>query len=749
MTVIYAFLAIGIIIFLHELGHFMAAKFVGVPVERFALGFDPYKLRLFSFKPGEYIELLGRFRISLGASNAAGDDSQDPGQSANGTTSPAASSPEENVQTEYLIGLVPFGGYVKMTGENPEEEEGASPDGLQNKSAGARALVFVAGVVMNIISGFFFFILAFSAGVEFPAATVGGTIQGMPAWEAGLRTGDQIVEVDGKPVKEYTEVLLGIALGERGTKVDIKVERPASKPGDSPVTLDFSVPRAWNAARGMSSIGLQQVSAAATLAGEPPNDSAAHKAGLKKGDRIVGATLGGVELPPLPSQQLMRVLLHHIQLFPAEAVDLAVARDGHPSPLKIRLEAPQDPKAPVVPRIGVAAGGGSFVKNIAGGSDAESIFKPGDRLLSIDGEPVHSMQWEQLSKHYAKDSLALKLLRAGKENEAVLSGKKLLRLLLTDEVQWTGRDLEVGALPEGNAAYKAGLRKSDRVLRIGDREVYSIDDLSAYLAENTQENHELVVSRKSEEKKLTLSAGALEEDAGITWRTFPTISMVTPNGPAAMAGITAGSKIHEINGKEIFSFADLSAGITAYAAENKDSEAAGKLKIGWIDAKGDKQEGSLAAASPAPANWGFVLKSATVVVNAGIGGSFKLGIERSIITVDQVFLTLRSLIRRDVEAKNLAGPVGIIHIFSRVAAGSLVQLLFWMGMVSMNLAVLNLLPIPILDGGHLFFLLIEKLKGSPVSTRIQFASMQVAMILFLSMALYVTWNDITRLFSGF
>ena len=94
MTVIYAFLAIGIIIFLHELGHFMAAKFVGVPVERFALGFDPYKLRLFSFKPGEYIEFLGRFRISLGASNAAGTDSQAPDQSANGTASPAASSPE-------------------------------------------------------------------------------------------------------------------------------------------------------------------------------------------------------------------------------------------------------------------------------------------------------------------------------------------------------------------------------------------------------------------------------------------------------------------------------------------------------------------------------------------------------------------------------------------------------------------------------------------------------------------------------
>ena len=166
MTVIYAFLAIGIIIFLHELGHFMAAKFVGVPVERFALGFDPYKLRLVSYKPGEYIEILGRLRIPLGGSKAAETGSDDLGPASNGKKPPAESTgtgkkeaEAEIVQTEYLIGLVPFGGYVKMTGENPEEEKDC-PDGLQNKSAGARALVFVAGVVMNIISGVFFFILA-------------------------------------------------------------------------------------------------------------------------------------------------------------------------------------------------------------------------------------------------------------------------------------------------------------------------------------------------------------------------------------------------------------------------------------------------------------------------------------------------------------------------------------------------------------------------------------------------------------
>ena len=630
MTVIYAFLAIRIIIFLHELGHFMAAKLVGVPVERFALGFDPYKARLISFKPGQFIEFFfGLIRIPIGDSKTADAD-------------------EDSDQTEYLIGLVPFGGYVKMTGENPDDEEDSCPDGLQNKSAGARALVFVAGVVMNIISGFFFFIIAFSAGVEFPAPIIGGTIQGMPAWEAGLRAGDKILYVDGKPVTEYTEVLLGIALGERGMTVDLVVERAGEK-----------------------------------------------------------------------------------------------------EPLEFSIEPIEEPEAPSVPRIGVAAGGGTYVKNIAGHSSAVAVFKVDDRLLSIDGERVHSMQWEQFAKHYGKDTLVLKILRQGKEVEAGISGSGLLSLLLNSEVQWAGRDLRVGVLKDSSPLHKAGLRKGDQVIRIGDQAVYALDDLWDYLADSDQANRGLIVSRKGKEVKVAPPEGDIRSEEGITWQTFPTISMVTPNGPADKTGVTAGSKILQVNGKEIFSFSDLSSSIMAQAERQQDPQATKGLESNWIDPEGNTHKGTVTASSPAPANKGFILKSATVEIQAGILESFEFGIERSIITVEQVFLTLRSLIRRDVEAKNLAGPVGIIHIFSRVAEGSLVQLLFWMGMVSMNLAVLNLLPIPILDGGHLFFLLLEKMKGSPVSTKIQFASMQVALVLFLSLALYVTWNDISRLIFGF
>ena len=139
-----------------------------------------------------------------------------------------------------------------------------------------------------------FFIIAFAFGVEFVAPIVGQTAQGMPAWKAGLQAGDRIIEIDGERVSDYTEVMLGIALGERETTVKLKVERPAKEAGKPPEIIDFSLPRKWDSARGMSAIGLTPP-IDSHLAEEPPEGSVAQKAGLKKGDRVIGATLRGVE----------------------------------------------------------------------------------------------------------------------------------------------------------------------------------------------------------------------------------------------------------------------------------------------------------------------------------------------------------------------------------------------------------------------------------------------------------------------
>src|SRR5206468_5214504 len=137
LYILYALVVISIIIFIHEAGHFLAAKRVGVRVERFSIGFDPpirgRNLRVFSFRKGE---------------------------------------------TEYVLGMIPFGGYVKLAGgEVPSDsEKKPAKDELLAKGVGARSLVFAAGSAMNILSAFFFFMVAFTLGVSFAEPPIGQAI---------------------------------------------------------------------------------------------------------------------------------------------------------------------------------------------------------------------------------------------------------------------------------------------------------------------------------------------------------------------------------------------------------------------------------------------------------------------------------------------------------------------------------------------------------------------------------------------
>ena len=124
LNVFLSILGIGFLIFVHELGHFLAAKKVGIRVETFALGFQPtifgWKARLLAIQRGE---------------------------------------------TEYVIGLLPFGGYVKMAGEELDDPRTGSSDEYASKNPSQRAFVLVAGAAMNLLFGFLLYMAAFSMGV--------------------------------------------------------------------------------------------------------------------------------------------------------------------------------------------------------------------------------------------------------------------------------------------------------------------------------------------------------------------------------------------------------------------------------------------------------------------------------------------------------------------------------------------------------------------------------------------------------
>ena len=184
-TLISFAIVLGLLIFVHEFGHFIWAKFFGVKVLKFSLGFGP---KLISRQYGE---------------------------------------------TEYLISAFPLGGYVKMFGENPSEiaEERLSPGELKRSFATRpvwqRFIIVAGGPVFNLIFAMFlFFIIVLVAGLPQPldTTTIGGVGQDTPAAEAGLQEGDTILAINGSETERWEDVSLLIKNSE-GSEVVITLQR--------------------------------------------------------------------------------------------------------------------------------------------------------------------------------------------------------------------------------------------------------------------------------------------------------------------------------------------------------------------------------------------------------------------------------------------------------------------------------------------------------------------------------------------
>ena len=127
--------------------------------------------------------------------------------------------------------------------------------------------------------------------------------------------------------------------------------------------------------------------------------------------------------------------------------------------------------------------------------------------------------------------------------------------------------------------------------------------------------------------------------------------------------------------------------------------------------------------------------------------AFGKGLEATWLTCTSITRTLKQLIGGEVSPKLLSGPIGIAtltnQMFERVG---LTSVLFFIGFISINLAIVNLLPIPIADGGHLLFFAVEKIRGRPVPRKAQEIIQQVSVILIIALFLYITWFDSLTLF---
>lgn len=186
----------GLCVLIHELGHFLTAKWAGIRVEEFGLGLPP---RLVGFRKrsghGWEVVWFNRQRVLEDSY-----DHQQPGM--------LAVTPAQH-HTIYSLNFLPIGGFVRMPGENGEinDEEGHYDAGsFAAKPAGKRIIVLVAGVTMNIILAMVLFMFAYGVGQPAAAPQVGNVVANSPAAQAGLQSGDTFISVNGQSIQQFADV---------------------------------------------------------------------------------------------------------------------------------------------------------------------------------------------------------------------------------------------------------------------------------------------------------------------------------------------------------------------------------------------------------------------------------------------------------------------------------------------------------------------------------------------------------------
>jgi regulator of sigma E protease len=130
----------------------------------------------------------------------------------------------------------------------------------------------------------------------------------------------------------------------------------------------------------------------------------------------------------------------------------------------------------------------------------------------------------------------------------------------------------------------------------------------------------------------------------------------------------------------------------------------------------------------------------------GPAQSFVMACKKSVSFIVQTYVTIKKLLARDVRPEAMSGPVGIATMAYKAVERSFIAFLYLLAFISANLAVINFLPIPVVDGGVFLLLLVEKIKGAPLSIRVQEVISYAGLILIAAVFLYLTYNDILRLF---
>lgn len=234
-------------------------------------------------------------------------------------------------------------------------------------------------------------------------------------------------------------------------------------------------------------------------------------------------------------------------------------------------------------------------------------------------------------------------------------------------------------------------------------------------------------------------------------KVLPVIGQILKGAPADLAGLQVGDQILSLDGVVLDSWQDLVEVVRVNPGKRLEVEyrRQGQVDRSWVtlavkDVQGQKQ-GSIGVAVELPET---LLKSLIEKKSFGPFESIQRGWQHSLNLIDMTLVMLKRMLFGEVSVENLSGPISIAQVSGQAMQSGWVSFLSLLGLLSLSLGVLNLLPIPLLDGGHLFFYAVEIIKGSPVNQTVEALSQKVGLVFILCLTFFAIFNDIARITNG-
>ena len=666
-------IGLGFVIFVHELGHFAVAKMCGVQCDKFMIGFDVGGLKI-SKKWGE---------------------------------------------TVYGIGIIPLGGYVKMLGQDDDpskiaeqveqsrldpQREGVEvtgpggekykvdPRSYLAKSVPQRMAIISAGVIMNVIFAFIFAVIAFGLGVPYVPSIVSQTVPGSPAWQANLRTGDDIVKIGDVRDPSFSQLTGKVTLADLEQGLPLVIRHGVSGT-EATVTLH---PRQQDG-KGLAKIGIVSPYSLQLVKEQPvrTGSAAATADGFQGGDEIIQVHGNPVE----NYQQLVTELVAQVD----QPLKITVRRNG---------------KEKRVGNENTIEGGEKVTVEVAP--------NPMRRLgLVMKMGPVVATQQDSPAK-------AAKLP--------------------------TGHSIVAITTPDGRFSNAAGDQLLDPLALPHLLRKLSNKNDGATIQLSFSDSSEVSVKQRKVDwldSDSTPGTPVSLSSLGIAYEVRNVVVAVTANSPAEQAGLQAGDEL--VAAEISFPQAD------GETTENLSIQLGDRpnfamligtlqrlpteAEVGLTYRRGEKENRVVLQAKPDSehpvylVDRGFILDTLQRVREAKtVAEQFQLGWNRTVESLTLVYRFLQKL-GTQVPVTALGGPETIAKAAFYSASEGTAALLIFLTMLSANLAVVNFLPIPILDGGHMVFLAYEGIFRRPANEKFVVAMHMAGFAFIIGLMLFLIALD--------